>query len=421
MKTLLSLSLTTVLFAGAFVVPATGQWLPDPTIEHESILDVTTSGSNVFYSATNDLGPDVLRHSPDNGQTWQTHAASARGAAVRLAFVNALVGYAISSDANAIERTSDGGRTWTTVYEVASEPATIVDLGVWDASTAWISVVHVGDTPQDIRSTVHVTRNAGVIWRDAQFPFTTGYTVLSMNFLTKDLGVGVGYHVETSGLLTSMSYSTTDGGLTWDTTSIPGGRYTPHVHAVDAHTVVVPDYDYVHRSTDGGHTWSTTSYGIDSLVRMHTFKPLRGQYLAAWGLIGGARPYVVTSDDGGVTWSRQTTDIFLTQRSMSSFAASSTGKIFISTTDGHLYVRQAATSTPDVDETSWARANTRLHIRGDADFRVTPLADPTAPVVIDVFDLHGKHYAAYTVIADQHISTLSWPAVAIVVTRESRL
>ncbi|HCN05945.1 MAG TPA: hypothetical protein DIS79_10015 [Bacteroidetes bacterium] len=420
MKTLLSLSLTTVLFAGALVVPATGQWSPDPSIEHESILDITTAGSNVFYSATNDLGPDVLRHSPDNGQTWQTHAASSRGAAVRLAFVNALVGYAISSDANAIERTTDGGQTWTKIFEVATEPSTIVDLGAWDASTAWISVVHVGDTPQEIRSTVHVTRNAGVDWRDAQFPVSAGYTVLSMNFLTKDNGVGVGYHVETSGLLTSMSYSTTDGGLSWDTTAISGGRYTPYVHAVDAHTVVVPDYDYVHRSTDGGHTWSMASYGIDSLVRMHTFKPLRGQYLAAWGLIGGARPYVVTSDDGGVTWTRHTTDIFLAQRSMSSFAASSTGKIFISTTDGHLYVRQATTSTDDVDDTAPTRSNTRLHLRGEADFRVTSSTDRTTPLVVDVFDLHGKHYAAYRITSEQHLSTLSWPAVAIVVTRESR-
>lgn len=132
---------------------------------------------------------------------------------------------------------------------------------------------------------------------------------------------------------------TTDGGHTWDTTGL---SYHPSqtwslirkilVHPSDTSVVIACGVDGVYRSEDGGQTWVKTQTGVFVDMEQNPLNPntiyIAGFYQPGWGS-SGARVYKTT--DFGQTWQELQTTIPVTGqvlRTKLAIAPSDTNRIY---------------------------------------------------------------------------------------------
>lgn len=154
----------------------------------------------------------------------------------------------------------------------------------------------------------------------ATLAFSTGWTPQNLQTRASFRGLSV---VDRNVVWMSGSRGTiartTDGGATWRVDSIPGATTLDFrdIHAMDARTAVAisageaeKGLAKIYRTTDGGATW-TNVYSTD----------LKGVFLDAisfWDERNGIimsdpvdnRLFLLTTSDGGVTWSRIAPDAF---------------------------------------------------------------------------------------------------------------
>lgn len=176
--------------------------------------------------------------STNGGDIWQKLPSLGLDGSFALHFFDEQVG--ISANTNVVQRTSDGGQSWSTVYETPGfgglnrlefpSPTTGYAAGglFFDATNA---------------GTLLKTTDGGQNWQE--LPWSYG-CITTISFLSPELGF---VSTTTSGLL-----RTTDGGRSWQTISINapssdiGGFTTPLIGYLSHNNTLW-------RSTDGGHRW----------------------------------------------------------------------------------------------------------------------------------------------------------------------
>ena len=246
---------------------------------------------------TTSMAGGVIVHTTDGGMTWETQLGdptSADRGYDHLRFLDAKTGFAVQSTASGAHRllrTSDG-KTWSAVgvvaqhrtdYRFVSPTVGFVSAGndvlrTSDGGKTWASVyvcrvkAEVEGLTRDIPCQV-----SALHFVDAN----TGFGV------TRDLGGGAGV----------AFVKTSDGGATWSSSVILPGEngHEAALHFVDASNGVVRMQNgRIFRTADGGKTWSGATGEIDG-------KP---DFSFADSQVGWAAKYqkVLYTRDGGKTW-----------------------------------------------------------------------------------------------------------------------
>ncbi|MFP4547470.1 MAG: YCF48-related protein [Fidelibacterota bacterium] len=227
----------------------------------------------------NDAGR--VQKTTDGGSTWTTVREPVDGAEdwVKVEFADANVGYATAGEGE-IYKTTDGGNNWTMIGDTANYISDIEGLSVVSADVVYFC----GDDSLLLKTT-----DGGVNFARSDFSFDGEDLDGGIAFCTEDVGVVM------SSANGGHSWYTDDGGDTWNYVSIatyyPPGTASTRLYDIEAtgeSTIVITGYHYVTLvSNDGGKTYDRVgglSYGYDrneivDMIDENTFF-IAGDYLA---------------------------------------------------------------------------------------------------------------------------------------------
>lgn len=265
----------------------------------------------------------------DGGTTW-VHQSSGTGEILRdVSFVDPLHGFVVGTGAfdtgepsrdGSILATVDGGRTWT------PRPAPAIDtfpgggpgrvdgqpLKYWTfRSVAFTDTQHgvvVGDG-----GAILTTSDAGATWSwrgDRRYGFVTG-----VSFADPSHGQVVAWSGPAGGDL-FVSLTTSDGGVTWQprrnldvSKGVSWANLTAVASVDPARTYVGGGLGRVFVTTDGGASWQVQRRDTTETFESVAFHGLRrGIAVGYTDFSDYRRASLVSTDDGGETWSAHLVD-----------------------------------------------------------------------------------------------------------------
>lgn len=206
-----------------------------------------------------------------------------------------------------IEKTTDGGQSWTTVRDSVGDLLRCVSF--FDAQTGFIGNLETGQSPADTAIMLH-TQDGGLTWDPVpNLPGPRPGGVCGMHAVTDSLMYAVGRYYGPAGI-----YKTTDKGASWTymaVDSIAGGLVDVHFWTPDSGIVVGSSgVDFADSSGviiatyDGGQSWKrvyVTEH--DERICWKISFPSRNvgyvsiqPFGSAWG-----KRFIKTTD-GGFTW-----------------------------------------------------------------------------------------------------------------------
>ena len=212
-----------------------------------------------------------------------------------LYFVDANTGFAVGRD-GLILRTINGGSNWTSIDGGTSK----LLWGIYfvDVNTGW----GVGAD-----GTIINTVDGGESWSDQTISGLSNH-LRDVFFIDTNTGWVVGNN--------DKIYKTIDGGSNW-TSQATGTDYSfQGVYCIDSNICMITGIDpmasdesIIFRTTDGGINW-VLNYVGDGWLRGIYFHENTGWVVGdSGGSSDGASP-IINSNDGGLTWSKQSSGIF---------------------------------------------------------------------------------------------------------------
>jgi len=293
------LSIATLLFGGSWETVKVAS--TDMSVTKASFIDANTGW--IVYSTTypsNQMGK--VQKTINGGATWTTvrEPDTTDISWNDLEFIDANVGFACG-DAGVIYKTTNGGVDWTLVSDTATYKEDLLDLDAVSATVVYCT---------GIASTVMKTSDG------------TTFTKLSYNFdgdmtnsdgTRDDLDGGIAFFDENRGVVAvdftkeATIWWTEDGGTTWNPVKIasvfPTGASSFRVYDVAVggdSTVALAGY---HRaclvSTDGGRTF--TNKGVANLAYVYTtYVEVLDNNTIIYG--GGSDNFGAKTTNGGTDW-----------------------------------------------------------------------------------------------------------------------
>ncbi|MFH1213122.1 MAG: YCF48-related protein, partial [Candidatus Neomarinimicrobiota bacterium] len=291
--------LATLLFGGSWETVKVAS--TDMSVDKASFIDVNTGW--IIYSTTyptDQMGR--VQKTLDGGATWTVvRAADASSYAWNdIEFFDANVGYACG-EGGVIYKTTNGGTEWTMVGDTNTIKVELYNLDVVSANVVYIAGKN---------NTVLKTTNG------------TSFTKLSYNFdgdmtntdtTRDDLDGGIAFFNENRGVVAvdftkeATIWWTEDGGTAWHPVKVaaafPTGATSYRVYDVAVggdSTVALACY---HRaclvSTNGGRTF--TDKGVDNLGYVYTtYAEILDNNTIIYG--GGSDNYMAMTTNGGINW-----------------------------------------------------------------------------------------------------------------------
>jgi photosystem II stability/assembly factor-like uncharacterized protein len=222
----------------------------DPAPPEDPFGEPPTPAAGVHAWAVGEVGEVLV--TADGGATWKRQRFLLPQIGKDVAFTDARTGWLVTNEGTVL-LTADGGAGWTVVEQVEID---VKAIAATDARHAWV----VGNA------------------------------------------LGAAGEPGASAVL-----RTTDGGETWSRTGFAMAQLADVAFADERHGWLVA-LDRVWSSRDGGRTWKlrrqlkmTVLTGVDGV-------DARNAYVAGWDTLDGA-PFVLTTDDGGASWSRRLIDL----------------------------------------------------------------------------------------------------------------
>jgi photosystem II stability/assembly factor-like uncharacterized protein len=258
-----------------------------------------------------------LMSTADAGRTWhQVPLPPGQSFGLGAHFITADTGYYQdlaaypnqSAQPSSLWWTVNAGTSWTLIWQVSAEhpAAGVIPLDgtkfvlAFDGALGWL-VVRSGDSERLLE-----TADAGQSWSDAPLPVSGAVVLYTLQFLQDGSAILIGR----SGTKW-LAIRSRDGGRTWvDSHAMPvatppesGGYDRPTLLDIDHW--LVSDGSVIHSTTDGGRSWrdihSKLPAGIASLHDLWLYAGGKG-----WATstdVGGGY-HVLTTSDGGVTWTQ---------------------------------------------------------------------------------------------------------------------
>jgi photosystem II stability/assembly factor-like uncharacterized protein len=301
-------STTMPVKARPFVLDRDHIWLASPS-----------SDSTDFTGMPSDVLRYVVDRTSDGGRTWSRSAVPGNvpGTQPVLAFADPTHGLLLAAG----ERGSPGGALYRTDDGAAWKPVPTTEpsagylgsvFGLGPGGSLWAGTQ--GDAGPVARPVLDVSRDDGTTWRDTRLPglvgslFATNTVLGPPAFFGSDGVVAVAVEEE-AGIATRI-FGTSDGGRTW-TAAQPAPTVTngsPAFAAISSRTWIATGTatDTLVRTDDGGRTWQTiVAAGLHGgPVSWLGFRdPTHGAAIIWLGDSPVSNGLVVTSD-GGHTWVR---------------------------------------------------------------------------------------------------------------------
>jgi photosystem II stability/assembly factor-like uncharacterized protein len=199
----------------------------------------------------------------------------------------------IAGDLGRVYRTKDGGKTWLQ-NEVAPDRRPFFSISCLGPDKAWVTSTH---------ARVHHTADGGATWKEMKAPGDRN--LLSVAFVNDKRGIAVGDF----GLLVR----TEDGGETWEEVQLPDDLKLPEtanemgvfpgdillygVSFVDENTGwIAGEFGSILKTEDGGKTWTQQTSGVEGTLFGIHFSD------ANHGIAVGIDSVILATEDGGANW-----------------------------------------------------------------------------------------------------------------------
>jgi len=243
---------------------------------------------------------DKILHTVDGGETWTVTSTGLSYYWYSIHFTSASKGF-LGGSSSIIARTTNSGSSWTKYnlhdsLDLGSTWPYIYDFHFYDANTGWA----VGSNGIIIKTT-----NGGTSWTKLNF---NGFPTAGMDgylyavwFINSQTGWVAGEN--------GKIYKTTNGGLNWAPQTTPNTTNLNDITFTDADHGFAVGYGYRNLlvTSNGGTNWALISasnipatypYSVD-------FTSSSDGWIAGYLYDGSAKPDILRTNDGGVTWHRQ--------------------------------------------------------------------------------------------------------------------
>ena len=272
------------------------------------------------YRVVSGTNADTIEYTTDGGRTW--HPAELPQGYVRVIAPGVLdrqrayLELTKSDESLAIARTSDGGQSWQIAGTL---PSDVIAVAMLEDGSGWANGGPVAGGNPDRRSEkLYVTRDRGRSWQQTSVrsPAGTPYPAAS----TYDLPLVTGPHSAVLGVSSANTpntfdyFVTFDDGQTWTHIQAPpgyanAGSYMGAGSFIGSDVWVVPEGNAVAWTHDAGKTWTTLpGNGLPDKSSVRSVEFTDGQH--GWALVDVGQPgdafqapgQLYATDDGGRTW-----------------------------------------------------------------------------------------------------------------------
>ncbi|WP_300667121.1 YCF48-related protein [Fluviicola sp.] len=176
----------------------------------EMLLSVCVNGTDIYTCGQN----GVILKSTDEGNSWSSVSPGQGAHIFDVFFTSPTVGYAVGNDAH-IHKTTNGGLSWTTLYDFDSGISANFQLrSIYfkDANNGFI----VGKNLIENQAIIIRTTNGGATWIPQ---IVYGDSYVDIKFVNNNVGFIVGQNLNS---YVGVISKTTDGGTNWTfLTSLP--------------------------------------------------------------------------------------------------------------------------------------------------------------------------------------------------------
>lgn len=191
-----------------------------------------------------------------------------------------------------IYRTTDGGERWEEASEYF-EDIFLTTITFIDSLNGWCSGA-IGNLSK--------TTDGGVTWTHINDPNIEGFPILSLEFISPQIGFGSGGHFDFAGGI----IKTLDSGNTWSL-QLVGPEPIQALYIFDSLNIIGVGGDYefgtgIVRTTDGGVNWNYESLDFFGIAVSVAFRNRK----EGWGTIGFGKGFIFTNDSGK-TWTMKPT------------------------------------------------------------------------------------------------------------------
>jgi photosystem II stability/assembly factor-like uncharacterized protein len=214
----------------------------NPLPQGNALLDIAVVDANTAW-AVGDYG--TIFKTTDGGANWQVQSSGTTSVLHAVSAVNTGTAWVCGED-DTVLRTIDGGATWTPLYP--DIPGDYMGVSAIDGQTAWV----VGTNPGG--GLIEKTSDGGETWTD-QSP------VVGDMCDAFAVDANVVWALSSEGAF----FSSTDGGDSWDQATAPGGGLCNRLQAFNATTAyAVSDHGRFIKTTNGtDFTVTDVGQGVD--------------------------------------------------------------------------------------------------------------------------------------------------------------
>ncbi len=275
------LVLILVMFIVAGNLFAQGGWTSQSSNVSIELFDVKFININTGF-VVGDSGK-VLR-TTNSGVNWITQTIGTNKSFTSISFIDANTGWIAGLD-TIVYKTTDGGQSWIGLPN--NYRLIYPDITFTDAQTGYLYA-------RAATSTLLKTTNGGVNWQTVSIPIQSIYAVRFINSQTGWMG-----GVVNSPAPNPRFYTTTNGGTTW---TLVGNYDVRKICFINGQTGFTGSTSEIHKTTNTGANWSSTSIALPML----NFDFINDQI--GWGL--GSSIY--RTNNSGVNWELEyTSSVYL--------------------------------------------------------------------------------------------------------------
>lgn len=245
-----------------------------------SFIDRYTGWAVGGFSTT-----QTVEKTTDGGKTWTPQTTGQSGFLYNVYAIDAST--IVASGRDGIVRSTDGGTTWSTVY--TSSLLHLKGLAFVNSTTGW--AVGIG--------AVRKTTNGGASWF-TQTSNTTG-NLNAVAFASATIGVAIGQQSSTE----QTRIRTTNAGTTWTAHSVSGNTPMLGIDFADATVgVAVGKNGRFTRSASSGGSWSSETAAAGLAVQLNAVA--FGTSSHGWAVSDFGD--IILSTDAGTSWGSQESD-----------------------------------------------------------------------------------------------------------------